>query len=281
MFDLLHDPFVQSSALPLIISVLAVGILHRLAPGRVLALAGIGVTFLIVFALVVGVPALPPPSSMGKLFWSAAGGLVLGVAADAVGVQGRAASVLVAAWLAAALVWIALPALDSAVAVLTVVILLAVGGVVAFGHPPDRTGGAPAPAASLLALALAVGGTALIGSSASVAQMALALAAAAGGFLLWNWPVERHGWGVSGQVALGIAVLLATVLALFTQTQAAELLLALPALLAGRLRHRLPLPETGFGRAVGSAAVTILAVLPALVAIGAAYLLGGAEASPY
>ena len=281
MFDLLHDPFIQSSALPLIVSLLAVGILHRLAPGRVLALAGIGVTFLIVFALVVGVPALPPPSSMGKLFWSAAGGLVLGVAADAMGVQGRAASVLVAAWLATALVWIALPALDSAAAFVTLAILLAVGGVVAFGHRPDRTGSATAPAASLLALSLAVGGTALIGSSASVAQMALALAAAAGGFLLWNWPVERHGWGVSGQVALGIAVLLATVLALFTQTQAVELLLALPALLAGRLRHRLPLPETGFGRAMGGAAVTILAVLPALAAIGAAYLLGGAEASPY
>ena len=140
MFDLLHDPFIQSSALPLIVSLLAVGVLHRLAPGRVVALAGIGVTFLIVFALVVGVPALPPPSSMGKLFWSAAGGLVLGVAADTAGVQGRAASVLVMAWLAASVVWIALPALDSAVAFVTLAILLAVGGVVAFGHRPDRTG---------------------------------------------------------------------------------------------------------------------------------------------
>ncbi|WP_448208067.1 hypothetical protein [Azospirillum sp. sgz302134] len=281
MTDLLHDPFVQSSVLPLLLGVLAVGILHRLLPGRLLAVAGIGLTFLAVFALVVGVPALPPPSSMGKLFWSAAAGLVLGVAADAAGLKGRAGSTLVAAWLAASLVWIALPALDSLVAGLTLLVLLVVGAWVAFGRLPGRSEGAAAPAASLLALALAVGGTALIGSSASVAQLALALAAATGGFLLWNWPVERHGWGLSGRVALGLPVLLSGILALFTQTQAAVLLIALPALLAGGLRSRLPLPDTGVGRAVGTAAVTVAAILPALAAIGAAYLLGGAEASPY
>ncbi|MBP2293803.1 hypothetical protein [Azospirillum rugosum] len=282
MSDLLHDPFVQSSILPLLLSVVAVGALHRLAPGRLLAVAGIGVTFLAVFALVVGVPALPPPSSMGKLFWSVAGGFVLGVVADAVGVRGRAGSALAAAWLAASLVWIALPALDTPAAFATLLVLLLVGACVVFGRVDANDGrNAVASAAVLLALALAIGGTALIGSSASIAQMALALAAATGGFLLWNWPVERHGWGVSGRVASGTAVLLAGVLALYTQTEAAVLLLALPALLAERLGRRLPLPDSGLGRAAGGAAVTVLSVLPALIAIGVAYLLGGAEASPY
>lgn len=278
--DLLNDPFVQSSALPLVLSVIAVGLL-RLVGGRRLAVLGIAVTFVAVFALVVGVPALPPPSSMGKLFWSAVAGLLIGGAADAVGLRGRAASALVAPWLAASLGWIAYPALDSAVAGVTFALLLAVGGWVAFGRLPTRSESPAAPAAVLLALALAVGGTALIGSSASVAQLALALAAATGGFLLWNWPVERHAWGVSGQAALGIVVMLAGVLSLFTQAQAAVLLLALPALLADRLRAALPLPEAGFGRAAGAAVVTVLAVIPALIAIGAAYLLSGGEASPY
>ncbi|MCW2238670.1 hypothetical protein [Azospirillum canadense] len=284
MSNLLHDPFVQSSVLPLLLGLVAVGVLHRLAPGRLLAVAGIGATFLAVFALVVGVPALPPPSSMGKVFWSVAGGFVLGVVADAVGVKGRAGSLLAAAWLAASLVWIALPALDTPVAFATLLVLLLVGACVVFGRTGSddgQRGNAVAPAAVLLALALAVGGTALIGSSASIAQMALALAAATGGFLLWNWPVERHGWGVSGRVASGIAVLLAGVLALFTQTEAAVLLLALPALLAERVGRRLPLPDSGLGRAAGGAVVTVLTVLPALIAIGVAYLLGGAEASPY
>ncbi|PWC31385.1 hypothetical protein [Azospirillum sp. TSO35-2] len=279
MSDLLHDPFVQSSLLPLLVSLLMVGVLHRLK--RPLAVAGIAATFLVVFALVVGLPALPPPSSMGKLFWASAAGLALGVAADVIGARGRAAAVCLAAWLAGSLVWISLPALESVVEILTLLVLLAVGAWVAFGRHPGHSDGPTAPAASLLALALAVGSIALIGSSASIAQMALALAAAAGGFLLWNWPVERHAWGMSGQAALGIVVLLAGVLALFTQSQATVLLLALPALLADRVRRYLPVPATRFGQAAGAAAVTVAAVLPALVAIGAAYTLSGGEASPY
>jgi hypothetical protein len=284
MSELLQDPFVQSSVLPLLVSLILVGVLHRLR--RPLAAAGIAAGFLVVFALVIGLPALPPPSSMGKLFWTSAAGLLLGVVADAAGVRGRVASAVLAVWLAASLLWIALPALDSVAAVVSVLVLLGAAAWVAFArgseaHGSEKFESPIAPAASLLALALAVGGTALIGSSASIAQMALALAASAGGFLLWNWPVERHGWGLSGRVATGIAVLLAAVLALFTQTQAAVLLLALPALLAGRVRRVIPQGDGLIGRAASAAAVTVVAVLPALVAIGAAYALTGGEASPY
>lgn len=284
MSELLQDPFVQSSALPLAVSLILVGALHLLR--RPLAAAGIAAGFLVVFVMVVGLPALPPPSSMGKLFWSSAAGLLLAVAADAAGVRGRAASAALALWLAGSLLWIALPALDSAAAVVSFVILLAAGAWVAFARgsqtqASDAAESPTAPAASLLALALAVGGTALIGSSASIAQMALALAASAGGFLLWNWPVERHGWGLSGRVATGIAVLLAAVLTLFTQAQTAVLLLALPALLAGHVRRFVPQGHGPVGRAASSAAVTVVAVLPALAAIGAAYALTGGEASPY
>lgn len=276
MTDLLHDPFFQSSLLPLLLSLLAVGVLHRL--WRPLAPAAVGVVFLAVFALVVGVPALPPPSSLGKLFWTAAAGLALGAGLDLAGVKGRGGVAPLALWLAASLVWIALPALDGLVAVLTLAVLVVAGVAFVTGGPAGAP--SPVPAASLaLALALGVGGTALIGSSASIAQTALALAAAAGGFLLWNWPVGRHGWGLAGQAAAGVAVLLAAVLALFTQTQAEGLLLILPALLAGRVR--LPPAATPVGRAVSAAAVTVLTLLPAVAAIGAAYALNGGEPSPY
>ncbi|KAA0570094.1 hypothetical protein [Azospirillum sp. Sh1] len=284
MSELLQDPFVQSSVLPLLVGLVLVGVLHLLR--RSLAAAGIAAGFLVVFALVIGLPALPPPSSMGKLFWTSAAGLLLGVVADVVGLRGRIASAVLAVWLAASLLWIALPALDSLAAVVSLLVLLGTAAWVAFARGSEPHGfetveSPTAPAASLLALALAVGGTALIGSSASIAQMALALAASAGGFLLWNWPVERHGWGLSGRVATGIAVLLAAVLTLFTQAQTAVLLLALPALLAGRVRGVIPQRDGLIGRAASSAAVTVVAVLPALVAIGAAYALTGGEASPY
>lgn len=286
MSELLQDPFVQSSVLPLLVGLILVGALHLLR--RPLAAAGIAAGFLVVFAMVIGLPALPPPSSMGKLFWASGAGLLLGVVADAAGIRGRIASAVLAVWLAASLLWIALPALDSAAAIVSFVVLLGTAAWVAFARGSQTHGdegpgdeSPMAPASTLLALALAVGGTALIGSSASIAQMALALAASAGGFLLWNWPVERHGWGLSGRVATGIAVLLAAVLALFTQTQAAVLLLALPALLAGHVRRFLPQGDGLIGRAASSAAVTVVAVLPALVAIGAAFALTGGEASPY
>lgn len=281
MSELLQDPFVQSSVLPLLVGLILVGALHLLR--RPLAAAGIAAGFLVVFAMVIGLPALPPPSSMGKLFWASAAGLLIGVVADATGIRGRIASAVLGGWLAASLLWIALPALDSAAAIVSLVVLLGAAACVAFARGSQTHGDESpmAPASTLLALALAVGGTALIGSSASIAQMALALAASAGGFLLWNWPVERHGWGLSGRVATGIAVLLAAVLALFTQTQAAVLLLALPALFAGHVRRFLPQGDGPVGRAVSSAAVTVVAVLPALVAIGAAFALSGGEASPY
>ncbi|WP_376963892.1 hypothetical protein ABNQ39_26165 [Azospirillum sp. A26] len=281
MSELLQDPFVQSSMLPLLVGLILVGALHLLH--RPLAAAGVAAGFLVVFAMVIGLPALPPPSSMGKLFWASGAGLLIGVVADVAGIRGRIASAVLAVWLAASLLWIALPALDSAAAIVSLVVLLGTAAWVAFARGSEVQGveSPTAPAASLLALALAVGGTALIGSSASIAQMALALAASAGGFLLWNWPVERHGWGLSGRVATGIAVLLAAVLALFTQTQAAVLLLALPALFAGHIGRFLPQGDGLIGRAASSAAVTVVAVLPALVAIGAAFALSGGEASPY
>lgn len=276
MTELLHDPFIQSSLLPLALALLAVGVLHRL--WKPLAAAAVGAVFLGVFALVVGVPALPPPSSVGKLFWASAAGLALGTVLDLAGVKGRAGAAVLALWLVAALVWIALPALDGLTAGVTLAVLAAGGVAFLFGSGAGAAG--PVGGASLLlALSLAIGGTALIGSSASIAQMALALAAATGGFLLWNWPVARHVWGQAGRAALGVAVLLAAVLALFTQTQAAVLLLTLPAVLAGRVR--LPLPDTAVGRAAGAAVVTVVTLIPALAAIAAAYALSGGEPSPY
>ncbi|MDQ2104227.1 hypothetical protein QSG27_16110, partial [Azospirillum sp. C340-1] len=130
--------------------------------------------------------------------------------------------------------------------------------------------------------AVAVGGVALVGASASVAQLAFALAAATGGLLLWNWPVERHAWGNAGQAALGILVLLAATLTFFSSARAEALLLVLPAFFADRLRDRLPLPRTAAGRAMGTVALTVLALVPAIAAVGVAFLLSaGSDVSGY
>lgn len=277
---LLNDLLVQTAVLPLLVAAAAAGLL-RFA-GRRAAAGGVLAGFILAYLLIVGLPALPPPSAMGKLFWAAVLGLALGLGADLAGLAPRRAGLLVGAWLALALAWLALPRLTAATGLgqtLLVLTLLAVTAV-----PVLRRGaagqGATTPGVVLLALALAVGGTAFAGASASAAQLAFALAAATGGLLLWNWPVERHHWGAAGQAAFGVVVLLAAVLAFFTDARAEVLLAVLPALFAERLRNRLPLPHTATGRAVGTVALGAIAAVPAIAAVGIAFLLAAGGESP-
>ncbi|UKJ77239.1 hypothetical protein [Azospirillum brasilense] len=282
---LLDDLVVQTALFPLVVGVAAVGVV-RLAGGRTrgprLAAAGVAAAFLAAYALIVGLPALPPPSSMGRLFWSAVAGLVIGVGADLAGLDRRRGTWLLGAWVTAALLWIALPVLPGSLDTITAAVLLLAGGWIALTRTAGEGEGAATPGVALLAAAVAVGGVALVGASASVAQLAFALAAATGGLLLWNWPVERHAWGNAGQAALGILVLLAATLTFFSSAHAEALLLVLPAFFADRLRDRLPLPRTAAGRAMGTVALTAIALVPAVAAVGVAFLLSaGSDVSGY
>lgn len=282
---LLDDLVVQTALFPLVVGVAAVGVV-RLAGGRTrgprLAAAGVAAAFLAAYALIVGLPALPPPSSMGRLFWSAVAGLVIGVGADLAGVDRRRGTWLLGAWVTASLLWIALPVLPGGLDTITAAVLLLAGGWIALTRTAGEGEGATTPGVALLAAAVAVGGVALVGASASVAQLAFALAAATGGLLLWNWPVERHAWGNAGQAALGILVLLAATLTFFSSAHAEALLLVLPAFFADRLRDRLPLPRTAAGRAMGTVALTAIALVPAAAAVGVAFLLSaGSDVSGY
>ncbi|QCN98308.1 hypothetical protein D3093_23855 (plasmid) [Azospirillum argentinense] len=277
---LLDDLVVQTALFPLVVGVAAVGVV-RLAGGRTrgprLAAAGVAAAFLAAYALIVGLPALPPPSSMGRLFWSAVAGLVIGVGADLAGLDRRRGTWLLGAWVTASLLWIALPVLPGSLDTITAAVLLLAGGWIALSRTAGEGEGAATPGVALLAAAVAVGGVALVGASASVAQLAFALAAATGGLLLWNWPVERHAWGNAGQAALGILVLLAATLTFFSSAHAEALLLVLPAFFADRLRDRLPLPRTAAGRAMGTVALTVLALVPAVAAVGVAFLLSASS----
>lgn len=272
----LADPIVQTAALPLLLSLVAVGLLAVVA--RRLAVAGVGVAFVLAYLTIVGVPAFPPPSSMGKLFWTAGAGVALGIGADLAGLSARRAALVLGGWLAASLGWLVAPVISGIGGVASLA-LLGVAAAMALARGGDEGRGAAAPAAMLLSWALAVGGTALIGASASVAQLAMALAAAAGGLLLWNWPVQRHVWGAAGQAGFGIVVLLAAMLVFFTNARAEVLLAALPALFADRLVRLLPVSATR--GAFATVVLSVIAVTPALVAISLAFALSGGEASGY
>lgn len=282
---LLDDLVVQTALLPLLAGIIGVGVI-RFAGGPTrgprLAAAGVAAAFLAAYAVIVGLPALPPPSSMGRLFWSAVAGLVLGIGADVAGLDRRRGSLLVGVWLAVSLVWIAFPVLPGSLEAATAMVVLVAGAWFGLSRTAIQPRGAATPGVTVLAAALAVGGVALVGASASVAQLAFALAAAMGGLLLWNWPVERHDWGVAGQATVGFLALLTAALTFFSSAHAEALLLVLPAFFADRLRDRLPLPPTATGRAMGTVALTLIAIVPAIAAVGLAFLLSaGTEASGY
>ena len=286
MLDALNDPFVQSSLLPLLAGLVATGAMRLIggvAHGDRLAPAGITLAALGVFVFVIGMPAFPPPSSLGRFAWSAAGGLLLGLFVDRfLDGKPRIGRLITALWFFAALAWIVGPAIASLRDAILLAAPLLTGFLICVGFLPKAPyGSSTAPAAATLSMGIAMGGVALIGGSAAVAQTSLALAAATGGFLLWNWPTERHFWGASGRVALALPALLAALATFYTAARVETLLVAPAALAAGVIAGRLPVPETRVRRGLRSAVVVVLALLVAVASVSAAYLFSGAGHDPY
>lgn len=280
MNDLLADPVIQSSALPLLLGfALTIGL--RLAAGRRAAATAVPLGFILLYLWVIGLPALPPPAALGKLFWAVVAGTALGLGLDLLRIDGARRGAALLLGLVAALGWIIGGALSGPADWIVLILAALTGGAAAFVPAPAGEREPVSAAAATFAMALAVGGVALIGASASLAQLGLGLAAGLGGFLLWNWPVARHPWGAAGRATSGIVILLAAVLAVFSTAPAAALLPALLCPLFARFAARLPLPANGLGRALRPALSVVLALVPALAALGLAWLLTGGEAAPY
>lgn len=304
--ELLNDLVVQTAVLPLVAGLLAPGML-RLAGGATIgprwAAAGPGLAFLAIFLLIIGWPGFLPNAAIPKLGWAVALGLGIGLWLDARprsrrlrGLAGLGGLLLAGGWM----LWPLLraPTWDDGLrllGVMAVVLLVwprlnsglnsSLRGTLAAER--DTPAASPdsetpvLPATLVLMAAIAVGGVALVGASASLAQLAFALAACTGGLLLWNWPQPRHGYGVAALWAgAGTLCLLILALIFFTQAQAVALLAAVPLFFAGHLARFCPLPANAFGRALAPVVTGILALIPALAAIGLAFLLSGGAESP-
>jgi hypothetical protein len=280
MNDLLADPFFQSGVAPLVLGAALTG-LTRAGLGSRAAAGGVLLTFLAVYLWVIGVPALPPPAAMGKLFWAGVAVLILAAILDIGRPPAAVRGAALLTVLVAALYWIIGAAVSTPAEGVAALVAAVAVGLSVFPSSRVSENDPVAAAAPTFAWAAAVGGVALIGGSASIAQLGIALTAATGGFLLWNWPKPRYAWGASGRGAQGLAVLLGAVLALFSSAPAVALAPALLAPAALRLAARLPLPNNALGRALRPAASFTFAVIPALASIGVALALTGGEASPY
>ncbi|MDP6843158.1 MAG: hypothetical protein QGH73_15920 [Rhodospirillales bacterium] len=132
------------------------------------------------------------------------------------------------------------------------------------------------PAIMLLFAAIGVSIVALLGASASIAQLAGTLAAAIGGFLLWNWPWARYPLGAAGVLGGGGVLLsLVLTLGLFSEDVSRPALgLLILIFLAPPLAARLPL---GRHAVLGPVVLGIVAAIPVAIAALIAFAAGGGE----
>ncbi len=289
---LLENPLIQSVALPLSSALLLAPVLRRVAGPRA-ASAAVTLGLCAGYVAIHGLPPWLARSSTQKLPGLVLAALVVGWALDSSGIAARAPRlrrVAIGALAVLGICWLGWPLLRSLEAPdLVLVAAVSLAGASALVHlgrheeSRDREKGSDLDApVMLLAASLGCAGIALYGSSASIAQLCGALAAALGGFLLWNWPRPRDrfaGAGVCG--AGGALVFLLSMLAFYTRTSKLALLLACAALAAGALVSPLisrmefsPL-RSRVGRPFGVAAA---ALIPVALALAVAHATAGSEA---
>ncbi|MDP6623363.1 MAG: hypothetical protein QF754_13970 [Alphaproteobacteria bacterium] len=274
----LTDPVIQTAVVPFAVSLAAAALL-AFSIGRRYAPLGLALGFFIAYWLIMGLPPLPPRGSAQKLPYltllATLFGLVVEIAATRLTLLrptlALALPLAVGVWLG----WRGLTRGDVD-NIATIAALFVVGSAIllAYRQPPE-TGrrGLEAPAVALV-LALTMGALALLGHSASTAQLAFALAAALGGVLILNWPTQRFPFA-----GLGVFAAFGTLLALSGQmllySDASRIGLAIAALVAASplAAQRFKLPAGRSGDVLAPLVTGMVALVPAAIAVGIGFAL--------
>jgi hypothetical protein len=229
----------------------------------------VGLALLGAHLLTFGAPVWPPQSGLHKLPLLFALLLAGGLAVDLLE-PGRwtargaafAAVVAIALWLA----WPQLPGAGMALAlVLASASLLAIASLAGLVHAPADG----ARRATMLVLgSLAIAGASFNGGSLALFQVALSLAAALGGFALWNWPRPRLPFTASAVAVGGLGLFaIALLLLLLTQIPPWALLPVPLVFAAGALSRHLPVPARLSRASIEPLYIAALALIPVLATI--------------
>lgn len=280
MEELLTEFVLKGIAFPLAAALVLTGVFRFAfggARGPALAGAAIGAGFLGAFWLLKSWPPFPPAAATQKIAYLALGGVLLGAVLEGLRAGATLGRLVAVLWPAAIVAWLAWRGISAGrpEALVTAAILWLAGAFVL-----ERLNGAGASGAKsavmLLAASIGASGVAFIGASASLAQLFGALAAATGGFLLWNWPVPRHplsGAGLLGGGGAFVALLAATVL--FTEASRLALVGILLVFLVPTLVSRSPLGGLGERPAAGPVVVGLASAILVALALGSAFLESG------
>ncbi|MGF1643041.1 MAG: hypothetical protein ACFCUJ_05310 [Thiotrichales bacterium] len=278
---MIDHPLVESIAVPLAIATLLTGLLWRFNRPR-WAGAAVVAALLVASLMILDGWHWPALTGLHKLAWLFAATLALQLIAPIGTTRGtRVAWAIVAlAILVCGLIWIGWPRLShdplSAAVTLGALLPALLIALMLLTQPSAEM--TPVATSGVVA-ALGLAGVAFFAGSLALMQLALATAAAVGGFALWNWPRPRFAFNPEFAwllvTCLGLLVALVIWLTPVSRWALAPLLLiaALPMLVA-----RLPLPAR-WPRAV--LAPLLIAVLAAPLAGLAVWLaLPGESAEP-
>jgi hypothetical protein len=290
---LLTDPLGQGIVVPLLVSGF-IGLWMRMGGGGAFAARfgglGIGIGFLVAYALVQGIQPFPPAGSLAKVFYVVAIGMAVGLVADLGPAERHDAHLFAALLPLGALVWLAIRPLGApswslvgTLLLLYLASMLVYWRVAATVRGADQAGGEAAalfPAILVLVAAVPLGLVALMGGSAVIATLGFAVAAGAGGclgvqYLAYLARGRVHGLGSAGIFgSAGALLALAYVLVLFNEGASrvalALLLLVFVADLAARRRALALAP-----RWLRPVAYGALVAVPAAASFAYAYLVLG------
>lgn len=268
----LNHPLFESIVLPLTMTLVLSGALRGMLGerwGKNLAAAAIGLSVLFAYTLILGAPAWSPRTGLQKLPLIMALLMVGGVLLDVLKPDRATTAWAALAATGATALWLGEPQLAgnggdvARLLVLTSLIaLLSLAGLVA----------APADGAYrcslILPVALGLAGASFNAGSMALMQTSLTLAAAVGGFALWNWPTPRMPFGATGIAVSGMGCFaLALLLVLLTEIRPWALLPLALIFAMVPVAHRLPRPARFARAAVDPLYITAMALIPMILTI--------------
>jgi hypothetical protein len=221
--NLLGDPVGQAAIVPFAVGfllALILGIVGGAVRGQRLAALGIGAAFLVVYYLTHnGVPAFPPAATAQKMFYVAAASIALGVLLDLVGGARSGGHLFAFVVPVVALLWMRWPQITAGPSggLIATLVVLFLASIVVYWRQAAAARGADTeeassaalfPAIQVLVAGIGLGGIALLGISLAFGTLAMALAAAAGGYLLVSYLVHLLaarglGYGATGAFGAG------------------------------------------------------------------------------